>query len=1034
MDGSFSLFHVRFLMPPARGSPYHHYHHHADDEINWVNVLFKIGLCFLAVVAIVLSIVALVIAVQSKDEDNDLAKAGKATKKQVDQLKAALDALAQGRPEEAAAVIAAAGGKSGTAATGGGGKPPAGPAGARSNIRALIDAFKSAKAAGKISVPTQDQWKKALKSAGSPLAPESYDGAAESDPVAGEVGHLVSDYMKQRAQSLGLMPADDANTRRVPVQPDRDYDFDGDGVPDFAIVHMDETMIVPPLPPQPLSLTNGMTFMWTLVNAPADYTLARLADGPLLSFAGHTELALGDDANVQVFLAHSFPFNGTLWNDLYVNSDGSTTFGSPESSSNIRNVARLFQSPPIITPLFQDLNNDCSPPGGGIFFQTTATESIFTWYQVPNFESVQPCGVATGYDNTFQVILYPSGNIEWRYGPLDSSNIANTVANSQAYTAVSRGIGANTPVSYIDFPSVTSQAITLGTGVQGWTSDTFAYRNIILNLGVRRFYETHPSIYDQVMTMYVGYGVNLDTLVDGSFANFNRRNFQRTLGLGERAVYQTSSVIPNAPTLESIITLRNIERLVRLSEAEIVNPTVKPIINSIWRTNTKRSFTTSDVFGSISGINFTGYPWQINFTGYTPVSSPAEPFFIDLAGKGAGSTGYSHESSGTPGGLRSGLIPSVTTVFTTAVHELTHRWNTFLGLRYGTDPLQWGDHFFDLLSRGAGGVGGAHPGTLTDVRIEYGPGENPWGDRDAKYLPKRPRGDLMCYSAGHLTQLVPKPGDPTKFVDARDATAVYPDTPSYDMNIADELCRAQGLDLFVSTPQAAVGGLSTRSLAYAGIVSMEDPVIADSTLFYVDSPRSPFGALGFDFDLREVSGINALAVQNLLFCGKRYEYSIANTTQIADVRLSPSAQAFLGPLTTPAAPQATLAQIYYGRRAPLIGDESDSIDMAVAAQYPSLYSKWNLGSCPLVSSATCNGSAFGRYGNTCVDVKTVAPIMLVKPGYEPTQSELAAFGRLINVLRTQLAKYMLKGHGARGMEGDMCYLPKWSFGIPQVIH
>lgn len=904
------------------------------------------------------------------------------------------------------------------------------PMAARMNIRTMIDAYRSAKAAGKIKEPTQAQWQKAFKSLGSPLVPEAQDNS-ESDPIAGAVGHLVSDYMKQRAQSLGLMPADGAPAARGPAPlPDYDHDFDGDGIPDFAVVHMDETMVVPPLPPQPLSLASGMKFTWTLVNAPADYTLTRDADGPLMSFAGHTVLPLSDDDNANLFLAHSFPFNGTAWTDLYINSDGSLTFGSPESAAIVRSLVRLYGAPPLITPLFQDLNNECSPPGGGIFFQSTASESIFTWYQVPAYESTHPCGVATGFDNTFQIILYPSGNIEWRYGTLDPSNIATSNENSQAFTAVSRGVGANTPVTFIDFPSVTSQPITLGTGVQAWTSEAYSYRSIILNLGVQKFYETHADIYDQVVTMHAGYGVNADTLIDGSFANFHRRNFQRTLGLGERMPYQTTSSVAGAPTLESIITLRGVERIVRTSETEMVNPNVAPIVNSVWRTNTKRSFTTAQVFGSIEGINFTGYPWQINFTGYTAVSSPAEPFFIDLVGKG-GSSGYTHETSGNPGGLRGGLVPGVSSIFNVATHELTHRWNSFMGIRH-SDTANADDHFFDLLSRGAGGVGGAHPGTLTDVRIEYNPGQNPWGDTDAKYLPKRPRGDLMCYAAGHITQLIPKPGDPTKFVDARDPTAVYPDTPSFDMNVADELCRAQGLDLFVSTPQAVSGGLSTRSLAFAGIIPIEDPAVADSTLFYVDSPKSPFGALGFDFDLRNVSGLNALAVQNLLFCGKRYEYTIANTSQVADVRLA--SIPLLGAMTGVTSSQPTLAQLYYGRRAPLIGDEADSIDMSVATQYPALYSKWNLGSCPLVSSATCNGSAFGRYGNTCVDIKTVAPILLAKPGYEPTQTELAAFGRFINVMRTKLASHMLRGHGARGMEGDMCYLPKWSFGIPQVIH
>jgi hypothetical protein len=977
-----------------------------------------------AIAALGLAIPSLVFGIRSENHIDDTESLGRKVKdvnQQIEQLKAEI-----AQQNTAATAAASKGGSSGAA----GAKVPPSEL-ARQGVRGLIDAFRRSKASGQIHLPSAVQTKRALKSAGSSLLvsedPEQSLSAEES-----QAAQFVSEYMQQRARALGLFTK---KSRAAPLV-DYDHDYDGDGIPDFSVVHMDDTMVVPPLPPQPLSLTNGMRLDFSVINGPSSYIVERLADGPLASVAGHTALPLGDDDNNHVFLAHSFSFNGSMWSDLYVNSDGSVSFGSAASSSANRDIARVFSSPPMITPILADLDNTCSAPGAGIFFFSDASQSVFTWLNVPHYErgdeeNFVNCNIATGNDFTFQLILNSNGNFEFRYGHLDAEYINNPdVTNTAAVTAVTRGPGEYSPVTYIDFGAVTTPvAFEIGTIGAQWSDTGSQWPSIILDLAVRRFYESHPDHYDQVMTMSAGFGVGGNVLTDGSTANFNRRVFQRTLGIGERQGYHSSSsAFPVNPELESVIYVRHVERLVRLDEKSLIDPTIKPITNLVWRTNTKKGFSIDYLYGSVDGINFTGFPWEINFTAVSPISSPAEPFFIDLTAKGANS-GYTHETIANLGGVRSSGGPSTITQFHVAAHELFHRWNTFIGLRH-PDSSQWGDHFFDLLSRGRTGVGGAHPGTMTDVRVS----SSPWGDTDAKFLPKRPRGDPMCYSAGHITQLIPKPGDPSKFIDSLDPSAVYPDTPSFDMAVADELCRAQGLDLFVTTPQATKGGFSVRSLAFSGIVPINDTAILNNENFYVDSPRSPFGALGFDFDLREVSGLSELALQNLLFCGKRRVYKVADTTNIADVRLSASAQAFLGPMEGPSSSQTTLGQLYYGPRAPLIGDEGDVVDLAVKAQYPDLYDQLNLDACPIVSSSNCNAGAFGRYGATCVDVKSVAPVILAKPGYTPTKSELDAFGRLINVLRRDLAKYMISGYGARGQEGDQCYIPKFSFGIPQILH
>lgn len=901
---------------------------------------------------------------------------------------------------------------------------------ARANIRTAIDNFRTSRAKGKISVPSPDSVRSTLKAVGSPFDPSlfpSYSGST------GQTGSHWSSYYSQRAQQLGLMNSAKRSSSK-PTPANYDADVDGDGLADVAVVFLDDFMIIPAQPPQPLTLTPGTHFMWTPISAPTDYAITREPDAPLLSSVGHTELPLGDDDNVELSIGHSFPFNGTEWNTIFVNSDGTVTFGSSSSNSETRNLIRMFTSPPMIAPLLSDLDNTCTAPGNGIFFQTTSSSTIITWQHVPTYNALTTtCGVYTGLDSSFQIILYPSGQFEWRYGVL--SDIACVCAQYKfiALTAVTLGPGQYSPETYLDFPLLTGTTnVRLGTALQFWEPDGFPYQSLFSALAFDKFYETHDDIYDHVMSMHVGFGTILDTLVDGSAANFFRPAIQETTGLGENLGFFVTSLVDGTTELEGEINLRALERMKGMSETEIREGIYAKITNSIWRDKTKEGFSNRFILGSIGGVNFTGYPWEVNFTGYTPVSNPAAPFFIDLTANGA-SSGYTHEAPGVPSGARMSLAPSGGSMFQTAVHELTHRWNAYQGLRY-PDNTQWGDHFFDLLSRGPNGIGGSHPGTLNDLRVQTTPTTNPWADGDSKFTPKRPRGDLMSYSSAHITQLIPNPSDQSSFVDALNPSTVYPDTPSFDMAVADELCRAQGLDLFVTTPQARPGGLSTRSLAFAGIVPLNDSDVRSSANFYVDSPRSPYGALGFDFDLRQVSGLNALAVQNLLFCGRRREYTVADTTQISDVRLSASAMAFLGPMRGPSSNQALLGQLFYGKRGPLIGDEADDIDLAVKAQYPQLYSRLNLDNCPLVSSASCNGGFFGRYDAVCLDVKTVAPVLFVAPGYKPSQNDFNQYGKLLNVLRRDLAKFELQGHGARGMEGDMCYIPKFSFGIPQLIH
>jgi len=135
-------------------------------------------------------------------------------------------------------------------------------------------------------------------------------------------------------------------------------------------------------------------------------------------------IVLGDDDTRQVTLPFAFPFNGTSYSSVFVNSNGNLTFGTGSLDFS-ESVAELLSGPPRIAPLWDDLNPGA---GGTIAITQTASSWKVEFQGVPEFLS--PTG------NTFSVTLTAAGGIELAYG---------ATAHNDGLVGVSQGGGAADP-------------------------------------------------------------------------------------------------------------------------------------------------------------------------------------------------------------------------------------------------------------------------------------------------------------------------------------------------------------------------------------------------------------------------------------------------------------------------------------------------------------------------------------------------------------------------------------------------------------
>jgi len=119
---------------------------------------------------------------------------------------------------------------------------------------------------------------------------------------------------------------------------------------------------------------------------------------------------LGDDDSEEVALPFSFDFNGTSYNSVFVNSNGSLTFGSGDTDFS-ESVTEFLNDQPRIAPLWDDLSPN---QGGTVMVSQDATSLTVSFEDVPQF--------LAGDSNNFDVTLNADGSFEIAYGNVDAAD------------------------------------------------------------------------------------------------------------------------------------------------------------------------------------------------------------------------------------------------------------------------------------------------------------------------------------------------------------------------------------------------------------------------------------------------------------------------------------------------------------------------------------------------------------------------------------------------------------------------------------
>lgn len=294
-------------------------------------------------------------------------------------------------------------------------------------------------------------------------------------------------------------------------------------VGDIAVVRDDGSIATRP---NPFDLRGkGLRFQ---ANSAGGYDVLG-ADATFRSSLGN-RVSLADDATTRVDLPFAFRFFGQGQTAAFVNSDGNVTFGEGDAASNERGLGRLLSGAPRAAPFFADL--DPSAGSGGVFVRAASDGFTVTWCSVPGFESSNRV--------TAQTTLLPDGSVEMKF--------ADTTTLGSAIVALSPGRGAS-------FAAVDLSASGQIPGGAGAVGERFALQSALDDVALaRRFYESHPDEYDQLVI----FGDARLVEDDGTFA-FELTVNNSIRGIG-RQVFDSSRDYGSQGRLQSLVVMDRLSK------------------------------------------------------------------------------------------------------------------------------------------------------------------------------------------------------------------------------------------------------------------------------------------------------------------------------------------------------------------------------------------------------------------------------------------------------------------------------------------
>ncbi len=239
----------------------------------------------------------------------------------------------------------------------------------------------------------------------------------------------------------------------------------------------------------------------------------------------------GDDATLRLDLPFKAKFYGKKYDTLYVNSDGTVTFGAPDCSSLERTLARLLNGPPAIAGMFLDLDPGATSGEQGVFVKQRNKNVQITWRNVPQF--------GFNDNNTFQITIFRTRAMV----------VHGSIAAQEPIVGASPG-GAG-GVDLVDFSEDLPVSPTAAAIVEQYSLNT-----VVDLFGLPPvFYRHFKDDYDYIV---VWYDFNAPVGSSGAFArHFGLKNEIQGIGLD---VFDLSDIVASDGRLESLMEMGDLNK------------------------------------------------------------------------------------------------------------------------------------------------------------------------------------------------------------------------------------------------------------------------------------------------------------------------------------------------------------------------------------------------------------------------------------------------------------------------------------------
>ncbi len=139
----------------------------------------------------------------------------------------------------------------------------------------------------------------------------------------------------------------------------------------------------------------------------------------------------GDDQTKLFSLPFSFPFYGKNYNSVYICTNGFLSFTSNSNKYTPDPIPSTNAPNALVSPFWRDLNPSAS---GSITYYSGSDKFVVTWDNVKNYSNSNK--------QTFQVVLYPDGTIEFRYKTITNDYTTTIGVENENGTA---GVTAPSP-------------------------------------------------------------------------------------------------------------------------------------------------------------------------------------------------------------------------------------------------------------------------------------------------------------------------------------------------------------------------------------------------------------------------------------------------------------------------------------------------------------------------------------------------------------------------------------------------------------